>query len=230
MESARNVVLVLVAVSLLAIGDTEGGRIRMANVKLPEPRLKGEMSVEEAVQRRRSRRHFTAAPLTLEQLSQLLWSAQGITDPGGRKRAAPSAGATYPMDLFVAVGPKTVGDLGPGVYRYVPAGHELAEVFGGDVRAQVAEAALGQDFLGSAPLDILMAADYGRTAGRYGERAPRYVHMEAGHISQNLYLQAEALGLGTVAVGAFRDEAMARVFRLPSHLTPLYLMPIGHPE
>ena len=202
----------------------------MSNVKLPEPKTKGEMSVEEAVQRRRSRRHFTDAPLTLEQLGQLLWAAQGTAEPGGRRRTAPSAGAAYPMELFVAVGPKTGGELGAGVYRYMPAGHELEEALDGDVRAQIAEAALGQDFLESAPLDVLMAADYGRTSARYGERAPRYVHMEAGHISQNVYLQAEALGLGTVAVGAFRDEAVARAFGLPSHLTPLYLMPIGHPE
>ncbi len=229
MKSARKGILVLVAVFLLAMGDAVGGKAQMANAKLPKPRLKGEMSVEEAVQRRRSRRHFTQAPLTLEQLGQLLWCAQGITDAGGRKRAAPSAGATYPMEIFVAVGPRTVGDLEAGVYRYVPAGHELEEVFGGDIRAEISEAALGQDFLESAPLDILMAADYGRTSGRYGERAPRYVHMEAGHIGQNVYLQAEALGLGTVAVGAFRDEAVARAFRLPSHLVPLYLMPVGHP-
>jgi SagB-type dehydrogenase family enzyme len=202
----------------------------MASIELPRPDLEGEVSVEEAIAGRRSRRMFAADRLTVEQLGQVLWAAQGITGPNGRKRAAPSAGATYPMELFVAVGQGTVGDLSAGVYHYVPSGHALEQLFADDVRRQAAEAALGQTFLAEAPADILIAADYGRTAGRYGERARRYVDMEAGHVSQNVYLQAEALGLGTVAVGAFTDSAVARVFRLTRPLEPLYLMPLGRPR
>ena len=201
----------------------------MERVELPEPVTEGGMAVSEAIRRRRSRRHFTEAPVSVEHVGQLLWAAQGITGKGRRKRAAPSAGATYPMALFVATGPRTAGGMAAGVYHYVPGDHALEPVFAGDVRAQAAEAALGQDFIEAAPLTILMAADYAHTARRYGDRATRYVDMEAGHISQNIYLQAEALGLGTVAVGAFRDEAVSEVFRLPADLSPLYLMPIGYP-
>lgn len=228
MRSVCKVLLVVSVLCVSAMCDTEGGKPQMANIKLPEPRLKGEMSVEEAIQRRRSRRSFADTPLTMEQLSQLLWCAQGVTDPAGRKRAAPSAGATYPMEVFVAVGQKTVGDLDAGVYRYVPAGHGLEKVLDGDLRGRVARAALGQDFLATAPMDILLAADYGRTSGRYGQRARRYVDIEVGHIGQNIYLQAEALGLGTVAVGAFSDDEVAKVFELSPPLQPLYLMPVGY--
>jgi SagB-type dehydrogenase family enzyme len=227
---ARRVLLAIAAaVTFLAwVCRVEGGGEPMAKVQLPGPRLKGPMSVEEAIQARRSRRDFSGTPLTLEQMGQLLWCAQGVTDAPRLRRAAPSAGATYPMEVFVAVGDQTVSGLSAGVYRYLGGEHALLKLFDGDVRGRVATAALGQDFLAAAPVDILLAADYGRTAQRYGDRARRYVDMEAGHIGQNVYLQAEALGLGTVAVGAFRDEAVAQVFQLPTLLVPLYLMPVGH--
>ncbi len=204
------------------------GSTSMASIELPQPDTEGRTPVEEAIASRRSRRRFTTAALSIEQLAQLLWSAQGVTGEAGR-RAAPSAGATYPMEVLVAVGEGTVGDLSAGVYHYLPARHALEPVVEGDVRRQAATAALGQDFVAAAPAVLLIAADYERTRPRYGERAGRYVEMEAGHVGQNVYLQAEALGLGTVAVGAFRDEQVARVFGLPRGLAPLYLMPVGHP-
>ena len=200
----------------------------MATIELPAPGLKGEMSVEEAIERRRSLRSYDDAPLTLGQVSQLLWSAQGLTDR--RRRAAPSAGAAYPIDVFLAVGPDGVESLAAGVYRYLPADHALELHLEGDVRGQAAEAASGQQFLSQAPVNILLAADYARTAQRYGERAQRYVDMEAGHIAQNLHLQAEALGLGSVAVGAFSDAEVAQTYHLPPELIPLYLLPAGHPK
>jgi len=215
-----------------------------ARIPLPPPQLKGGMSLEEAIRRRRSRRDFTDAPLTMEQLAQLLWACQGVTGerPTRRgpsrespplvsalERAAPSAGATFPMEIFVAVGARTAGDLDAGLYHYHSAEHALQKTFDGDVRPQIAAAALGQDFLESAPVVILMAAESARTSRRYGERADRYVAMEAGHIGQNVYLQAEALGLGTVAVGAFHDEQVAAAFRLPKELKPVYVMPVGSP-
>lgn len=196
-------------------------------IPLPPPQFKGAMSIEEAIRWRRSRRDFASASLTIEQLSQLLWACQGVTGKRASRRAAPSAGATFPIDILIAVGPGTAGGLGAGVYRYLSGEHALEKAFDGDVRPQIAAAALGQDFLESAPVVILMAAEYARTAGRYGERAGRYVAMEAGHIGQNVYLQAEALGLGTVAVGAFHDRQMSVAFRLPSQMEPLYLMPVG---
>lgn len=197
-------------------------------IALPGAATDGEASVERAISRRRSRRSFAATTLSKAQLAQILWAAQGITGPRGRMRAAPSAGATFPMELLLAVGKGGVDGLPVGVYRYVPSDHALAPLMARDVRREVAAAALGQGFLAEAPVVVLMAADYRRTAVRYGERGARYVHMEVGHIGQNIYLQAEALGLATVAVGAFDDEAIAHVFELPGELAPLYLMPVGY--
>jgi SagB-type dehydrogenase family enzyme len=197
-------------------------------LSLPQAKTAGEMSVEEAIHRRRSRRAYRGDPLTLQQAAQILWCAQGVTGDRGRKRAVPSAGATFPLVIYAAVGSGTVAGLAAGVHRYLPAEHALEQEFEGDVRGALAEAALGQDFLAEAPLVVLMAADHRRTTGRYGERGIRYVAMEAGHAAQGIHLQAESLGLATVAVGAFRDAEVAQVFRLPRDLEPLYLMPVGH--
>jgi SagB-type dehydrogenase family enzyme len=197
-------------------------------VELPKAAIEGEMSVEEAIAGRRSRREFTDEALTLAQVAQLLWCAQGTTDERSSKRAAPSAGATYPLEVFIAVGKGGVEELKQGVYRYVPSAHALVQTGGADVRARVAAAALNQTFVAEAPVVVLIAADYRRTTQRYGERGIRYVHMEVGHAGQNVYLQAEALGLGTVSVGAFDDRAIAGVLGLPGDLRPLYLMPVGH--
>ena len=205
-----------------------GARMNGQRIELPEPILKGDTSVEEAIGRRRSRRSFAERALTLRQVSQLLWSAQGATGERGRLRAAPSAGATYPLEVLVAVGDGGVERLPAGIYRYVSSDHSLMKMAEGDARARVARAALEQESLAAAPVDILIAADYRRTTRRYGERGVRYVHMEAGHVGQNIYLQAEALGLATVAVGAFEDEKVAAAFGLPDELKPLYLMPVGH--
>ena len=199
-------------------------------VSLPEPRRTGDVSVEEAITTRRSRRTFAEEPVTLRQVSQLAWSAQGITGPRGRKRAAPSAGATYPMELYVAAGEGGVKDLEVGTYRYHPSSHGLIQTGGGDIRARAMSAALGQRFLRRAPLLLLIAADYRRTTQRYSDRGRRYVWMEAGHISENVYLEAQALGLATVAVGAFHDAEMADVFGLPEELDALYVMAAGNAE
>ncbi|MFO7870071.1 MAG: SagB/ThcOx family dehydrogenase [Kiritimatiellia bacterium] len=206
------------------MAEEEGGG---NTVKLPEPDKKGKVSLEETLAARRSRREYAEGPLSLKQAGQILWAAQGITGEGGRKKTAPSAGATYPMKIYLAAGKDGVKGLDAGVYRYVPDKHEIEMVKGGDVQSRLALAALGQQFVASAPVNIVIAAEYARTTRRYGERGKRYVHMEAGHISENIYLQAEAAGLGTVAVGAFDDEKAADLLGLPNDLAPMYIMPVG---
>lgn len=196
-----------------------------AVVPLPPPRLKGTVSLEEALAARRSVRAFSKGPLTLGGLSQLLWAAQGITDPRGL-RTAPSAGALYPLEIFVVAG--AVASLPPGVYRYQPREHRLTAVAEGDRRASLAAAALGQSAVREAPAVIAIAAEYGRTTGKYRERGVRYVHMEAGHAAQNVCLEAAALDLATVVIGAFSDEDVTAALHAGG-LQPLYLIPVGTP-
>jgi len=193
-------------------------------IELPEPRHDSGVSIEETLLERRSVRDYTGEPLTLEEVSQLLWAAQGTTDPRGY-RTAPSAGATYPLDIYVVVG--DVESLAEGVYHYESAEHKLVKVLDGDWRAQLAGAALGQSWVKNGAVNIVFTAVYERTTRRYGDRGIRYVHMEAGHAAQNVYLQATALGLGTVVIGAFRDDRVKEILNLPENEQPLYIMPVG---
>lgn len=197
-------------------------------IRLPSPVYHGRVSVEQAVQKRRSVRRFRSEPLSLPQLSQLLWSAQGITGSGGR-RAAPSAGATYPLEIFVATGEQTVEGLSAGIYHYQADNHTLNTHLKGDLRADLAEAALGQSCIAACPADIIVCALFSRTVYRYGRRGERYVYIEVGHAGQNISLQAIALGLGTVMIGAFDDDQVARVLKLEEQLKPLYIIPVGKP-
>lgn len=194
-------------------------------IKLPEPAVSGKMSLEETIKKRRSIRRYKKEALTPKEVSQLLWSVQGITDPSTGMRSAPSAGATYPLEIYIAIG--NVFDIPQGLYKYRPAEHALLKIKDGDVRKELAQAALGQDFLADAGVVIGFAAVFDRTTGRYGERGRMYVHMEIGHASENVYLQAVSLGLGTVAVGAFREGDVAQALNLPKEEVPLYLMPVG---
>jgi len=187
--------------------------------RLP-PREQSEMSLEEAIAQRRSVRDFSDQELTPAQLSQLLWAAQGITDPRGL-RAAPSAGALYPLELYV------VG--ADGFYHYQPDGSRLTLLAEEDLRPAVWGAGLKQDALRDAPAVFLITAVYQRTADKYGERAERYVHLEAGHAAQNLLLQAVALGLGGVPIGAFHDDQLQTALSLPDDHEPLYLIAVGYP-
>ncbi|MFH1434221.1 MAG: SagB/ThcOx family dehydrogenase [Pseudomonadota bacterium] len=184
------------------------------------------MTVEESIAGRRSRRDFSGAPLTLGQLGQLLWSMQGCTG-AGCLRAAPSAGATFPLEIFAAVGEGGVEGLEAGVYRYHAEDHEIALFMEGDLRRRIAAAALRQLWIPAAPVTIIVCADYSRTEGRYGLRGRQYVHMEVGHAGQNLYLQAESLGLGTVGIGAFDEDAIARMLGVAGALDVLTIMPVG---
>ena len=199
-------------------------------IKLPEPKTKGEMSVEEALFKRRSIREYTSQSLNLEQVSQLLWAAQGITEPTLGFRTAPSAGATYPLELYLVVGENGVEKLEAGIYKYNPHEHNIILLLKGDFRKELMGAGLGQTWIGEAPINIVLVAIYERTTARYSERGIRYVHMEAGHVGQNIYLQATALKLGTVVIGAFYDEEVQKVLNLPKEEKPLYIIPIGYPR
>ena len=193
-------------------------------IVLPEPKYDGDVSVAEAILKRRSIRHYTGEALALQELSQLLWAAQGIIAPGG-KRAVPSAGATYPLEIYAVVG--DVKGVTEGIYHYKLEEHRLVKVVSGEQREALARAALDQRFIARAPLSIVITAIYERTTGHYGERGVRYVDMEAGHAAQNVCLQAVALKLGTVVVGAFDDSRVAGILELPDNEIPLYIIPIG---
>ena len=186
-------------------------------IKLEEVDKKGAVSVEEAIARRKSRRSFKRIKLTKKHLSQLIWAA-------GK---APSAGATYPLELYVVIGAECVEDITAGVY-HTERGYSQLEIHKeGDLRAGLADACLGQMFIAHAPVSFVLAAEYERTTRRYGDRGVRYVLIEVGHVSQNIYLECEALGLATVAIGAFYDDEVARVLNLPREHRPLYMMPVG---
>lgn len=201
---------------------------------LPEPSRRGDVSVEEALDRRRSIRNYADAPLTLTELSQLLWAAYGVNKPvpggpeflrGGLK-TAPSAGALYPLELYAVVG--EVDGLEAGVYRYQPEDHRLVLISRGDHRADLADAALGQPWILKAPVSIVYSAVFARTTGKYGPRGrERYVPMDVGHSGQNVYLQCAALGLGTVSVGAFLDPNVKLAVGMTRSEEPLYVMPVG---
>lgn len=196
-------------------------------VMLRSPFLKGNMSVEEAISRRRSERRYSSDKLTLEYVSQLMWCAQGITDRRGMLRAAPSAGATYPLEVYAIVRGGGVEGLEAGLYHYRPEDHSLELIKSGDLSEELASACLGQSWVRDAPLNIVITAIYARTTKRYGTRGERYVHIEVGHVGQNIYLQATAMGLGTVAVGAFYDDKVREVLGVSEEERPLYVMPVG---
>ena len=211
-------------------------------IKLPPPSLKGKTSLEETIANRRSVRRYKAESLALSQLSQILWSAQGVT--GARKlRAAPSAGATYPLETLVVIGKQALNvaasrakqsrdieDLPAGIYHYEVDSHSLSLHLPGDFRADLARAAQEQEFIAVAPVDIVICALYSRTCYRYGKRGERYVHMEIGHVGENIHLQTVVLGLATVEVGAFDDEDVRKVLGVEEQIKPLYIMPIGKPR
>jgi SagB-type dehydrogenase family enzyme len=194
---------------------------------LPEPAVTGTMSIEEALNRRRSVREYSQQPITLKELSQLLWAAQGISGPRGM-RTAPSAGALYPLRLYV-VGSQ-VTSLSPGLYAYRPHVHALDQIVADNVFARLIDATFKQQWMRDASAVIVIAADYAVTASRYGARAERFVNIEVGHAAQNVYLQAAGLNVATVMVGAFDEAQVAKVLRLPQAERPIALMPVGKPK
>jgi SagB-type dehydrogenase family enzyme len=189
-------------------------------IKLPKPKEKGLISIEETLNKRRSVRDYKRGSLSLEQVSQLLWATSGRNL---YRRTAPSAGATYPLETYIVVG--EVEGLEPGVYHYSSSGHSLERIKDQDVRNRLSRYALEQEMIEEAPVNIIIAADYDRTTSRYGQRGIRYVHMEVGHVGQNVSLQAIALSLGTVMIGAFEDKPVKEVLGIKEE--PLYIIPVG---
>ena len=235
--------LVILLASLVACNNTETEHPQSKLTKiegaqlaynLPSPRTDGSISVERALSKRRSQRSFVDKAISAEDLSQVLWAAYGVTQPApdrptlrGGFRAAPSAGGLYPFEIYVLI--TKVNGIEPGVYKYISEEHKIVRTIDKDIRNEFAAAALGQNHIKEAPVNIFYCAIYSRMTKKYGDRGrDRYVCMDLGHSAQNVYLQAEALNLGTCAIGAFSDDKIAEVMQLPEEEVPLYIMPLGH--
>lgn len=188
-------------------------------IDLPRPE-NTQRILDECISHRRSIRSYRGTDLTALQISNLLWSCQGITDTTWKLRAAPSAGATYPLEVLLV--------KKDGLFRYVPRGHRLSRLSDKDLRSGLKRAALGQEFVAEAPAVFIITAVYSRTTQRYEERGIRYVHIEVGHAAENLHLMAVALGLGSVPVGAFSEEEVKKLLTLPKEEEPLYIIPVGY--
>jgi len=194
----------------------------LKSIELPKPSSQGSVSLEQAIEKRVSVRSFTEQPLSLEQIGQLLWSGQGLRDALGH-RTVPSAGALFPLELYLVIE--------EGVYHYLPERHQMEQHVEGDMRSSLSSAALGQEFVAQAPTTLLLTAVFSRIETKYGkERAPQYIYLEAGHAAQNILLQATALGLDGVPVGAFYEEQVSKALQLPGAHYPLYLIPLGFAE
>jgi SagB-type dehydrogenase family enzyme len=205
---------------LLILFFLAGSSLAARIIQLPKPKIISKTSLEEAIFRRRSERSFQKKDLSQEHLSQILWAAQGITDTHYGFRAAPSAGALYPLYIYVA--------KNDGVFRYIPDGHKLLELTNEDKRPSLARASLGQNFVREAPVSIVIAANFAITQAKYGPRAFRYVCMEIGHVAENIHLQATAMGLGSVPIGAFWDDVIRTTLDIPEIQDPLYIIPVGY--
>jgi len=223
MNTRPIILAIVIGAGLLLPGTTgcgEQGTAGGDRIVLPAPVTEGGMPLVEAIAQRRSVRSYTDEPLTREQISQIAWAAQGITEPTRGFRAAPSAGALYPLEIYFVTG--------DGVFHYLPQGHALERLQADDRRMALAQAASNQRHVGEAALDIVIAAVFERTERKYGERARTYVYMEAGHVAQNVHLQAVALELASCPVGALREESVREVLGLPARQVPMYIVTVGH--
>ena len=196
------------------------------HLELPDPSTSGDVSIEEALLRRRSVRQYSNDPLTQAEISQLLWAAQGITDSASGKRTAPSAGALYPLEIYLAA--SNIQGFQAGVYHYLPHENALEAVSMGDPLDALSKAALNQECVRDGAAALVFAAIYERTTGKYKDRGIRYVHIEVGHAAQNVLLQAGAMELGSVVIGAFDDSAVHRVIGMQENERALYIIPLGH--
>ncbi len=215
------------------VGGEETRVVSDGVIRLPWPSFDGSVSVEKALSTRRSIRDYVSEPLSLGEVSQILWSAYGITETRYGFKTTPSAGATYPLELYLVVNPRSVsyseGFLEAGSYRYDPYSHSLFLVKRGNFREELYRAALEQEWVRDAAVNIVFTAVFERTTGRYGQRGIRYVWIEVGHAGQNVYLQATAMGLATVAIGAFHDSWVKEIIGAREDEEPLYIMPVARP-
>ena len=222
MSTSRVALGLLILASLAACERHDRSVATPATSPAAAPATKGGMPLAEALARRRSVRDFLARPLTEQQLAQLAWAAQGITEPGRGFRTAPSAGALYPIELYLVTA--------DGVARYLPRTNAFEQLDAGDKRQALARAALNQTWVAQAPATFVVAAVHERTMQKYGQRGVRYATIEVGHVCQNLCLQAVALGLGSVSVGAFQDTEIRKIIGAPGDHRPLCLVCVGHPR
>lgn len=192
-------------------------------IKLPNPVFSSKTSIEEALKRRRSIRSYKNIAVTLQEVAQLFWAAQGVTASNGL-RTAPSAGALYPLEIYLVAG--NIEKLTPGIYRYIPEKHTLQKLKDGDARIQLAKAVIGQEPVRLAAADIVITGVFSRTKEKYGKKGERFVLMEAGHAAQNIYLESVSLNIGTVSIGAFDDAQIKNILNLKKE-EPLYILPIG---
>jgi SagB-type dehydrogenase family enzyme len=220
----RPILAIVVPFALLVTPMRSATAQDQPTIGLPAPATRGAVSLEETLRARRSVRGFTDDAMSLAQLGQLLWAAQGITDAEGH-RTAPSAGARYPIELYVVAA--NVAGLTAGVYKYRPREHDLVRHLTGDRRARLVEAAVRQDWILTAAAVFAITSVDERTRARYRDRTERYVAVEAGHVGQNICLQAVALGLGTTVVGAFQDDSVSAVLELDRSERPIVLIPVG---
>lgn len=206
--------------ALLLLSLVGGIALAKNTIKLPEPKTAGKLSVEESIFHRRSERSFYPQELSLDQISQLLWAGQGITDKTWGFRAAPSSGALYPLNLYVV--------KKDGVFEYIPDGNKLIQIAEDDRRPQLVRASLGQTYIADAPLVVVVTGNFRITEAKYGQRAYRYLNMEIGHVAENIVLQAVSLGLVSIPIGAFWDDVVAKTLELPETRDPFYIIPIGY--
>ncbi len=194
----------------------------LKSIELPKPKHQGSISLEQAIGDRESIRSYKKQALSLEQIGQLLWAGQGLRDAFGQ-RTVPSAGALYPLELYLVIE--------EGVYHYIPKGHRIEPHVEGDTRSSLSNAALGQECISHAPITFVLTAVFSRLETKYGkERSPQYIYLEAGHAAQNILLQATALGLDGVPVGAFYEEQISKILELQCEHYPLYLITLGFAE
>ena len=209
---------------------SNGQRTVISTVNLPSPILEGNMSVEQAIQNRRSVRHYTNQSITLQDVSQLMWAAQGITDKANNLRSVPSGGQVYPLEVYIIVGKDGVNGLGEGIYHYNPYNNTLEKTSESDARSDLSQAANGQAWVKEAPVDIVITGDYNKMVAKYKDETlcTRFVNLEAGHAGENIYLEAEARDLVTVALGSFKDDQVHTILGLPDNENTIYIYPVGH--
>ena len=241
--SRRGRILIIILIILLSVlfiylvwpeapvkSGTVSSRAVSGTINLPNPQISTNVSVENAIQNRHSIRQYTNESLSLQDVSQLLWASQGITDTTRKFRAAPSAGHTYPLELYIMIGKGGVNGLEEGLYHYDPQNHRLEKTLQGDLRADFSKAAHGQQWVNDAPVNIIITGVYGKMINKYKDEklSTRFVDMEAGHVGENIYLEVEARNLATVAIGSFYEDQVIKLLHLPANETPLYIFPVGH--